>query len=455
MSLENHFMKKGIKVAIVVILIGSCMCHVFGQPIGQRPQTMGSKQIKILIDSIGSSLNRYYIFPDKALEMSNYVKSQFKKDAYGKITDPGQLSNQLEKDLQQAHRDPHLGFYYNPGFAAQAAERKKNNHNPAEKAQQLSFLKDHNFFFNRAEVLAGNIGYVSFTGFNGMVQESRPTLKAAFTFLSHTKALIIDLRQNNGGSPDMVRQIESYFFKERTHMMDIINRRDNSTHDFWADPIDADSLTLSMPVYILTSAQTFSAAEDFSYGMQSVGRAFTVGETTGGGAHPTGPFDVGQGFVANIPFAQSMNPYTKTNWEGTGVKPDIAVPASQALEKAIEAIFTRQLTTATNDEEKRKAQWSLYKLKAEANTRQVKEEIFAQYAGIYEGGLDFYAKGDHFYYKNAERGGTIFELKTVSDNLFVLDENVIVEFVKDTNGQYTSLNMLWIGGGLSTKPKIR
>ncbi|GIO37042.1 hypothetical protein J41TS12_19030 [Paenibacillus antibioticophila] len=72
--------------------------------------------------------------------------------------------------------------------------------------------------------------------------------------------------------------------------------------------------------------------------MQATKRATIVGETTSGGAHPTGQFDVGQGFLAFIPHSRSISPITKTDWEGTGVIPDVQVPADQALQKAIELI---------------------------------------------------------------------------------------------------------------------
>jgi tetratricopeptide (TPR) repeat protein len=64
-------------------------------------------------------------------------------------------------------------------------------------------------------------------------------------------------------------------------------------------------------------------------------RATTVGETSGGGAHPTRyyPLDAGNG--VSIPFARTVNPVTKTNWEGVGVIPDVKCNADEALDKAI------------------------------------------------------------------------------------------------------------------------
>jgi C-terminal processing protease CtpA/Prc len=87
-------------------------------------------------------------------------------------------------------------------------------------------------------------------------------------------------------------------------------------------------------VYILTSHFTFSAAEDISYTLKNLKRASIVGETTGGGAHPVMGRRLNEHFFVMVPFARYISPVTKTNWEGTGVEPDIKTPASHALKVA-------------------------------------------------------------------------------------------------------------------------
>ena len=89
-------------------------------------------------------------------------------------------------------------------------------------------------------------------------------------------------------------------------------------------------------MYVLTSGRTFSGAEEFAYNLQALKRATIVGETTGGGAHPGGIVTLPHGLAVFVPTGRAINPITKTNWEGTGVKPDVAVPADTALEKALE-----------------------------------------------------------------------------------------------------------------------
>ena len=88
------------------------------------------------------------------------------------------------------------------------------------------------------------------------------------------------------------------------------------------------------PVYVLTSATTPSAAEEFAYDLQALNRATIVGEVTWGGANPTQGFPLDENFVAAIPAARAINPITGTNWEGVGVRPDVPVPAADALKTA-------------------------------------------------------------------------------------------------------------------------
>jgi hypothetical protein len=208
-----------------------------------------------------------------------------------------------------------------------------------------------------------------------------------------------------------------------------------------------------MPVYILTSKRTFSGAEDFSYGMQSLKRAIIVGDTTGGGAHPTRPFGVGFGFVADIPFARSLNPYTHTDWEGTGVIPDIPVVSGKALESAERVILLDQVKDAKTELETRKAQWQLNRLVAMQGTEPLDTSFLASFTGVYQGGLDFYVQDHELYCKNRERGNAIFQLQHIDGNRFVLDENVQVEFTKDDKGSFSVINMWWSDGRVSYRPR--
>ena len=132
----------------------------------------------------------------------------------------------------------------------------------------------------------------------------------------------------------MIAFISTYLFDEQTHLNDLWERKGDVTHQYWTLPYVPGKRLADKPVYVLTSKQTFSGAEEFSYNLKSLKRATIVGETTGGGAHPVSGHRIDDHFMIGVPFARAINPITKTNWEGTGVEPDVKVSAADALRTA-------------------------------------------------------------------------------------------------------------------------
>jgi retinol-binding protein 3 len=424
---------KILKIYYLLFLFAFIMPYASSAQIS-KPQSV---DISALINSITDSLNKHYIFSEKALSISVYLQMQHKKNAYtGLLNNPQKLAEQIMQDINVIHHDPHMRMKFDPDFVS------LQNYKPApEDIERVKkYWKDNNYMFKKVEILPGNIGYLPFDLFVEDIEAAKPTITAALKFLMNTTALIIDLRENMGGSPEMVSQLESYFFREKTHMNDLINRTNKDTTFFFADPVKSDSLNLSMPVYILTSQHTFSGAEDFSYAMQTAKRAIVVGEITGGGAHPQMPSAVGQGFVVFIPFARSINPITQTDWEGKGVLPDVKATANEAFIKAQELIFRNRLLKATDQKEKNKYLYYINSLLVNDVIKQPALNKLLPFAGTY-GGLKIYLDKNKLYCKNDNNGGAVSELKHLSNNLFVLDKDAQIEFIKDSKGQCSTIKI--------------
>ena len=287
-----------------------------------------------VIDGAVAKLNEYYVFPETAKKMAEAVQARLKSGAYDAITDADDFASKLTEDLRAVSHDKHLGV----NFSAQVIPNREPAANPPPpdpatlEQRRTQVVRRNNCAFERVEWLPSNIGYLKFNGFAGP-ELCGPTVTTAMSFLANVDALIIDLRSNGGGSPEMVAFISSYLFAERTHLNNLYNRKEDKTVEFWTRDVPGTRLA-KQPVFVLTSKRTFSGAEEFSYNLKNLKRATIIGETTGGGAHPVSGHRIDDHFGIGVPFARAINPISKTNWEGTGVEPDVKVPASEALEVA-------------------------------------------------------------------------------------------------------------------------
>jgi C-terminal processing protease CtpA/Prc len=227
-------------------------------------------------------------------------------------------------------KDKHLRVRY----SSEPLPDRRGEPTPEERARFVENARRGNHGFNKLERLAGNVGYLELLGFSG-IPEAGATAVAAMNFLANADALIIDLRQNGGGSPAMIGLVTSYLVDDRVHLNDFYYRERDEMQQFWTWPyVEGRRFGASKPVYVLTSNRTFSAAEEFTYNLKNLKRATIVGETTGGGAHPGGPRRITAHFSIWVPAGRAINPISKTNWEGTGVEPDIKVESKQALKAA-------------------------------------------------------------------------------------------------------------------------
>lgn len=284
-----------------------------------------------VIDGVAKNLKETYVYPDLAQKMEDAIRANQKRGEYDAITDPDAFADRLTKDLQAVSHDKHLGVNYSPVKLPPEGQK----HDPDEEARFRKMLERTNCTFQKVEILPRNIGYLKFDAFPDPTI-CGPTVVAAMNFLAHVDAIIFDLRDNGGGDPKMVAMLSSYLFDKPTHLNDLYNRKDDFTTQYWTLPYVPGTTFGEKPVFVLTSKSTFSGAEEFAYNLKNLKRAAIVGETTGGGAHPVSGHRIDDHFMIGVPFARAVNPISKTNWEGTGVEPDVPVKASEALEKAEE-----------------------------------------------------------------------------------------------------------------------
>jgi hypothetical protein len=282
-----------------------------------------------VIDGAIANLNESYVFPEVAKKMEAALRARQKQGEYDSVTDGGALARMLTDQLQEVSHDKHLRVDFSP---IPTPERPPGA-DPGAAAQYRKEMERINCGFERVELLAPNIGYLKFNMFADP-DVCGPTAVAAMNFLANVDAIIFDLRENGGGDPKMIALVSTYLFSEPTHLNDLWERKSDTTQQYWTLPYVPGKRLDGKPAYVLTSKRTFSGAEEFSYNLKNLKRATIVGETTGGGAHPVAGHRIDDRFMIGVPFARAINPISKTNWEGTGVEPDVKVPAAEALSTA-------------------------------------------------------------------------------------------------------------------------
>ncbi|WP_404390325.1 S41 family peptidase [Pseudoalteromonas phenolica] len=273
-----------------------------------------------LIVELQTQIAKNYVDVNKVEHINNSL-TKISPEVYSPLSNE-QFISLITKTLEK--HDAHFSFQEKPD------QTKKQ---PA-KESWFSRLSRSNSGFNSVENLKGGVGYFDFWGFDSVNDKSRKRVSAVMQLVSDSQAIIIDLRNNGGGSAEMVQLISSYFLEGKVHLTSFYSRPSDSRTEFWTFSDIPAIFKQDIPVYILTSKRTFSAAEEFAYNFKHLKRATLIGEKTKGGANPWQWFEVGASHRVAVPTSMAINPITQTNWEGIGVKPDINTFADSAFDIA-------------------------------------------------------------------------------------------------------------------------
>ena len=367
------------------------------------------------------------------------------------IDSPDALAAEITRELRRVHNDGHLRVVHDPDDAARAADTTRREVRDASARDRRA-----NFYFRDARILAGNIGYVEFSQYADTSEMARRTVRAAMQFVANTEALIVDQRDNRGGSAAMAGEIASYFVNGRVHWSDSYNRLTDTWTEGWVEnrPAITGGIYLGMPITVLTSTWTYSAAEGLAYSLQHGRNARVVGQPSGGGAHIVRRVGLGNGFVGFIPYIRGVNVATATNWEGTGVIPDLVVAAPLALLRAQEAILGDRMALAKDSSAQRPISWAVNAARADASDVDMAPSVLRGYTGQFEEYV-FSLRDNRLHSENRSRNGKMDKLKPITRALFQIDRESQVEFVGDPSGIITSVRIHWNDGWVDTIRKTK
>ena len=308
-------------------------------PPTRSDMTLDAATRRAVLDSAIKTLKALYVFPDTAAKMEAALREHERRGDYDRMTLGPAFAERLTLELRELSQDRHLYVGYSVAPLPEEHDPKPSPRNDDEEYRRTA--ERQNFGFERVERLPGNIGYLDLRGFY-RTQVAAEAAFAAMALVADTGALIIDLRNNGGGNPTMIALLAAYFLEgERVHLSDVVWRSEDRVEPLFAWPYVPGKRYTTRPVYLLTSRDTFSAGEAFAYILKSHQRATLIGETTGGGANAGRGHRIGAHFQMIVPAGRVVSPVTHSNWEGTGVQPDVQIPASIALETAHRDALTR------------------------------------------------------------------------------------------------------------------
>ena len=313
------------------------------------------------VDSVASLIDNNFYDAQKAHSIAGELRQQAQAGAFDRVADPRDLASLLTRKLKPFDR------HFNVTWTGKPAQRQGPG-DSAESPVLTSELQDlrTNYGFRSVEMLPGAIGYIDmrfFADFARPNDPARAAADAALQLVAGADAIVIDLRFNGGGSPAMVGYLVSAFVPADAEVYNTIHRREGTETERPTQPYPQPRL--DVPLYVLISGRTASAAESTAYTLQAAHRATIVGEPSAGAANPGGELPVGEGFNVFVPTGTPVNPVTRKNWEGAGVQPDVRTSSEHALTRAEILALEAVLAKGPSGPQVLDTRWTLEALRAE------------------------------------------------------------------------------------------
>ena len=412
------------RIRILAATAALCLA-IAGQALAAEP--------RVVTGHVADQIAANYFDPAKGAVIAAALKAEASRGDYDRYVQPLDLAQALTARLKPL--DAHFNVNWSPAGAAPAEGPRR-----AGPPQRDDSNRRMNYGFHKVQVLPGNIGLIDMRFFAGFgpkeVDGARAAADAALALVAGTDAVIFDLRDNGGGSPAMVGYLIGHFTPDGADIYNTFKGRGADTNERPTVPIATTARRLTVPLYVLTSARTGSAAEAFPYTLQAARRATIVGEASGGAANPGGPAQAGDGFSVFVSSGRPVNPITKTNWEGTGVIPDVAVPAADALVKAQALALGGLIKAGLPEPAATEDRWALEAL---ADPLPVSVQVMAEYAGGY-GARRVVVEDGKLVIRNGRRPPAV--LRPVSTDAFTVEGAPFpyrIKFDRDAQGRVAAM----------------
>jgi hypothetical protein len=406
-----------------------------------------------IIDSVTTLFRARYLYPETAVRMDSLLRTNLAAGKYQKDTTFESFLLSLREDLFAVSHDLHIAIDPIPENRWYVVEGETAT------AEQIAALRADNFGWKELKYLPGGVGYINVVSLEDATFAG-PTAEAALSFMANCRALVIDLRQNHGGEENMNILMCSYFCEQPTQLSSLYWTYLDSTAPSWTQTELKGTHLYDKELYLLTSRATASGAEAFAYNLKNYQRATLVGETTVGAAHWSDWHEFPNlGVVVLVPVARPIHPKTGTSWEGTGVTPDITVPADQALDRAYIDALEKLAAKETDEAKKREIEWLFPVVQARLNPVKLTEETISKYVGEYRHptlerryGIVERDGKLYFRYSDSEECG----ISPLTETVFAFDDDnpARVEMVLNGSGAVVEFRILTPDGEVRSRPRV-
>ena len=345
------------------------------EPVAAQEAT--SLQPETVVEDVRRVIAQRYVLPEKRPALDAVLAEGLATGRYD-VANRAELVTRINADLSRVGQDKHLSLTYDPETFAALRSGEGGEFDFAAYEGQV---RAGNHGVTALRTLPGNVRYLDYTGFDWIGDESAEAIDTAMRFLAGGDAAIIDLRRNGGGSPEAVQRMVSYFLEPALPLVRFyMEGRADPEIPHTLEDLEAPRM-VGKPLYVLISAGTGSAAEEFAGHVAGYGIGELIGENTAGAGFRNTYEPVGEGFVLSVSIGRAVLQSTGRDWEGTGHAPTIAVDAEDALNVAWRAALERQATLAEGAEATRLATLS-DAVAALAEQRSAARDL-QRYAGTY------------------------------------------------------------------------
>ncbi|MEW6196976.1 MAG: S41 family peptidase [Bacteroidota bacterium] len=418
MNLILKQINTGYKLLLLNIIFLVCSSLLTAQT---AVSNFGEREKKEIITKALELIKENFVFPERYYQIEKVIKEKITDEGYDTVNTREEFLGKLNHDLQTAGRDRHLRISYSPQLVNQINEDRKNegSSSPTFTPELLNWLQFENYGLRKVERLEGNIGYFKFDRFIDLVI-AKKSITGAMNFIRNSSAIILDLTDNGGGSSVTSELIVNYFLPDGQKIGDVKFRNNPLTKESVViHDSSVSKIPEGVPVYILVSNKTASAAEAVSYVLQQFKRAKVIGEQTSGKANPGELFVVNDSLYMMVPTGSFAVLPTGTNWEGTGVTPDFVIDPILALPKAITEVCSLLEKSDENGEHKILYSWIKDQYLAQLNPEFPSQKFIDRITGNYENGRRIvYENGIVYYVGNT---GVKRKLTYLNNHTFMIE----------------------------------